>query len=86
LAQAGDLDSARAAFKPLSETLIKVLGDSSVKFGPYVEAYCPMVKAHWLQAGTTVSNPFGSSMARCGLLVGSNSATSTLPLRGGCCN
>src|ERR1035441_6142930 len=31
LAQAKDLSTARAAFKPLSETVIKVLGDNRVK-------------------------------------------------------
>jgi len=84
LAQAKDLETARAAFKPLSETLIKVLGDNR---GAYVEVYCPMVKAHWLQTGTTVSNPFGASMATCGSIVsGKADPAATAPyIRGGCC-
>jgi len=88
LAQAKDLDAARAAFKPLSETLIKVMSDNNIKFDPYAEAYCPMVNAHWLQTGTTVSNPFGASMSHCGSLVGSKpvSTTTTCPMSGGCCN
>ena len=88
LAQAKDLGTARAALKPLSETLIKVLGDSHVKSGAYVEAYCPMEKAHWLQTGTTVSNPFGASMATCGSIVSGKAApaATTCPMGGGCCN
>jgi hypothetical protein len=88
LAQAKDISSARAAFKPLSETLINVLGDSHVKSGTYVEAYCPMEKAHWLQTGTTVSNPFGASMATCGSIVSGKAApaATTCPMGGGCCN
>jgi len=70
LAQAKDLSTARAAFKPLSESLIKVMGDNHVKSDTYVEAYCPMENAYWLQTGTTVSNPFGTSMATCGSIVG----------------
>ena len=88
LAQAKDLSTARAAFKPLSETLIKVLGDRHVKSGAYVEVYCPMEKAHWLQTGTTVSNPFGASMATCGSIVSGKAvpAATTCPMSGGCCN
>jgi hypothetical protein len=88
LAQAKDLASAREAFKPLSETLIKVLGDNKVSPDAYAEAYCPMEKARWLQTGTTVSNPFGSSMATCGSIVSGKiaPATTTCPMGGGCCN
>ena len=85
LAQARDLVAARVAFKPLSETLIKVLGDNKVSPNAYSEAYCPMEKAHWLQTGTTVSNPFGASMATCGSIVSGKAApaTTTCPM-GGC--
>jgi len=76
LAQATDLDTARNAFKPLSETLIKVLGDNHIQSDAFVEAYCPMEQAHWLQTGTAVSNPFGSSMATCGSIVGGKTASS----------
>jgi protein-disulfide isomerase len=84
LAQAKDLGTARAAFKPLSETLIKVLDDNHVKSGAYVEAYCPMEKARWLQTGTTVSNPFGASMATCGSIVSGKAEPAAKT--GGCCN
>jgi len=69
LAQAKDLGAARAAFKPLSETLIKVLTDNHVN-SACVEVYCPMAKAHWLQKGATISNPyFGAAMSTCGSIV-----------------
>lgn len=69
LAQAKDLATARAAFKPLSESLIKHLKDQKVPLGTYHEAYCPMAKASWLQTGTTVLNPYmGKSMPHCGQL------------------
>jgi hypothetical protein len=88
LAQAKDLSAARAAFKPLSETLIKVLGDNKVSPDAYSEAYCSMEKARWLQTGTTVSNPFGASMATCGSIVSGKAvpAATTCPMGGGCCN
>ncbi|MCE0484099.1 MAG: DUF3347 domain-containing protein [Methylacidiphilales bacterium] len=69
LAKAQDLVTARSAFKNLSEALIKALADNKIKPDPYVEAYCPMVDAHWLQTGTTVSNPYSSEMAHCGSIV-----------------
>jgi Cu(I)/Ag(I) efflux system membrane fusion protein len=85
LAQAKDLDTARDAFKPLSETLIKVLSDNHVQSDTYVEAYCPMKKAHWLQTGTTVSNPFGASMGTCGSIVSAKSTPETMSCpMGGC--
>jgi Cu(I)/Ag(I) efflux system membrane fusion protein len=87
LALAKDLDSAREAFKPLSETLIKALGTDQISSSGLVEAYCPMKQAHWLQTGTTVSNPFGASMATCGSIVGGKapSSTTNCPMGGGCC-
>jgi len=66
LAKASSLRSARAAFKPLSDSLIKYLADRKAK-GAYVQVYCPMARASWLQAGKNVNNPyFGQAMANCG--------------------
>jgi hypothetical protein len=66
LAKASDLRSARAAFKPLSDSLIEYLAEHKAK-GAYVEVYCPMARAHWLQSDRKVSNPyFGQAMATCG--------------------
>lgn len=66
VAKASDLKSARAAFKPLSDSLIKYLADYHIK-DAYVEVYCPMAKASWLQGSKNVSNPYlGQEMPTCG--------------------
>jgi Cu(I)/Ag(I) efflux system membrane fusion protein len=66
LAQATDLGAARAAFKPLSDTLIKYLADHQIK-DAYVRVYCPMARASWLQKDNSVNNPYmGKSMSGCG--------------------
>lgn len=71
LAKAGDIKAAREAFKPLSDSLIKYLAANKGHRGHYVQVYCPMANARWLQAGTAVNNPyFGKSMARCGKIEG----------------
>src|SRR5437016_12559031 len=69
LAKAKDLKGARAAFKPLSASLIKYLADNKAGKGTYHEAYCPMVKASWLQTGKDIRNPYmGKEMLTCGEL------------------
>ena len=69
LAQAKDLKAARAAFKPLSASLVKYLADNKSGVGTYHEAYCPMVKASWLQTGKAIKNPYmGKQMLSCGEL------------------
>lgn len=69
VAKAKDLKAARAAFKPLSQSLIRYLADQKVPKGHYHQVYCPMAKASWLQTEAEVSNPyFGQSMLRCGEL------------------
>lgn len=66
LAKAKDLSAARAAFKPLSDSLIQYLADHHAK-NAYVQVYCPMANANWLQASRNVSNPYlGKSMPDCG--------------------
>ena len=66
LAKASDLRSARAAFKPLSDSLIEYLADHKSKEA-YVQVYCPMARAYWLQSDRNVHNPyFGQAMATCG--------------------
>jgi hypothetical protein len=68
LARAPDLKTARAAFKPLSDSLIKYLADHHAK-DAYVQVYCPMAKASWLQADKNVSNPYlGQDMPTCGVI------------------
>jgi len=69
LAQAKDLKSARTAFKPLSASLVKYLADNKAGKGTYHEAYCPMVKASWLQTDKAIKNPYmGKEMLTCGEL------------------
>lgn len=66
LARTLDLKSARAAFKPLSDSLIQYLADHKAR-GAYVQVYCPMANASWLQTGKNVSNPYmGRAMSECG--------------------
>jgi hypothetical protein len=67
LAQTKDIKAAREAFKPLSDSLIKYLADNKAGKGMYREAYCPMVKASWLQTDKSIKNPYmGKSMLTCG--------------------
>jgi hypothetical protein len=69
LAKAKDLKAARTAFKPLSDSLVKYLADNKVSNGMYHEAYCPMVKASWLQKDKQIKNPYmGKRMLECGEL------------------
>src|SRR5260221_5895056 len=58
LAKATDLEAARAAFKPLSNSLIKYLADNKAGAGAYHEAFCPMAGASWLQTEKNIKNPY----------------------------
>ena len=64
LAQAQDLKAAREAFKPLSKSLIKYLADNKAGIGTYHEAYCPMVRASWLQTEQDIKNQIGRASCR----------------------
>jgi len=65
--KATDIKSARAAFKPLSVTLIGAASALKEKTGHFYEAYCPMAGAAWIQADKKVANPYyGASMLTCG--------------------
>jgi len=69
LAKAKNIKTAREAFKPLSASLVKYLADNKAGKGTYHEAYCPMVKASWLQTSKDITNPYmGKSMLTCGVL------------------
>ena len=69
LAKVKDIKAAREAFKPLSASLVKYLADNKAGKGTYHEAYCPMVKASWLQTGKDIKNPYmGKAMLSCGTL------------------
>ena len=68
LAGATDMETARAAFGPLSDALIAY--GEEVGFGELRVAYCPMVDRSWVQAGSELRNPFyGSQMLTCGSFV-----------------
>ena len=67
LSKAADIKAARDAFKPLSASLIAALSEQPSVSGGYVEAFCSMANASWIQIGEKIANPyFGSSMATCG--------------------
>ncbi|ODU23882.1 MAG: hypothetical protein ABS95_02925 [Verrucomicrobia bacterium SCN 57-15] len=68
LSKATDLKTAREAFRPLSDSLIKYLGAHKDQAGNFEKVFCSMANARWLQkAGSAVNNPYmGKSMARCG--------------------
>jgi Cu(I)/Ag(I) efflux system membrane fusion protein len=67
LSKAKDLETARAAFKPLSVSLIQYIKDQKVPASVYHEVYCPMAKASWLQTDKAVMNPYmGKDMIHCG--------------------
>ena len=67
LAKASDIKAARDAFKPLSASLIAAISAQTPISGGYVEAFCPMANASWIQTGKKIANPyFGSSMSTCG--------------------
>lgn len=67
LGKASDIKAARAALKPLSNTLIAALNAQKEKTGHYFEAFCPMANAAWIQADKKIANPYyGASMLSCG--------------------
>lgn len=71
LAKTTNINAARQVFKQLSGSLIKDLDVHPEYAGHLLKAYCPMANVKWLQAGSTVNNPYlGKSMARCGRIEG----------------
>ena len=68
VAEAADIESLRAAFKDVSESI----KDQDLPEG-HVLAYCPMAfddaGAHWVQKQGDIMNPyFGASMLHCGVI------------------
>lgn len=63
-----DLHAARVAFQEVSKGLIAALAHSQVQTGSLHSAYCPMVKAYWIQTdGKAIRNPYyGAAMLDCG--------------------
>lgn len=69
VARANDLAAARQPFKAVSGYLIQYLRAADVPAGTVHEVHCPMKNLNWLQADTTVRNPFlGRTMLGCGTL------------------
>lgn len=68
LADASNLNVARAAFGRLSEALIAFTETDRPAVGSDLNvAFCPMVKKSWIQKGTAIQNPYGGkSMQSCG--------------------
>lgn len=70
-----DLAGFREAFGRLSPAvieLVKRIRPGEAVAGSLYEAYCPMVKKSWLQAGKEIHNPYGPNMASCGTLKSDN--------------
>ena len=67
--QAKDLEAFRDGFKKLTaavQTLAQMAPPTSQVGESLNLAYCPMVKAYWLQRGEQIANPYDPSMLRCG--------------------
>lgn len=58
LAKEKNLSKARDVFKPLSQSLIAYFKANGSPQGTYLEVYCPIAKASWLQAAEAVRNPY----------------------------
>jgi protein SCO1/2 len=63
-----DVKSARAALRKVGDAILVYAKSSKASLGDGVSvAYCPMLRAYWLQRGTKIRNPFyGKSMLECG--------------------
>jgi Cu(I)/Ag(I) efflux system membrane fusion protein len=71
LAGAKDLETARAAFKPLSQALIVHWAGHPAEAAAWQRFYCPMAKAAWLQKENEAVNPYmGKAMLHCGSMLG----------------
>ncbi len=80
LVRAEDLKAARQVFKPLSAAMLKYLNTNHALVAPYVEVYCPMAKAGWIQKGASIRNPyFGKAMAECGQIIVPASGKPSVP-------
>ncbi|MFA5193223.1 MAG: efflux RND transporter periplasmic adaptor subunit [Verrucomicrobiia bacterium] len=67
VADVKDIATARDRFKILSASLIEYLERENVQTGQYVEVYCDMAKASWLQMDRKNRNPYyGKEMIECG--------------------
>lgn len=66
VAKAGDLTSARKAFKTLSNETVAF---ARQQMGYFI-VHCPMADADWVQSTREVANPFlGKEMSTCGTVI-----------------
>lgn len=64
---AQDIEAKRSALKPLAPELVAYARAHTGGTTTLSEAFCPMVNAGWIQAGSTISNPYyGAKMLTCG--------------------
>ncbi len=67
LAKATDLDTARLAYKDVSDRLIALFREHKIQTGRYFLCTCPMAQASWIQNDKEIKNPYyGSAMLLCG--------------------
>jgi hypothetical protein len=68
LAAAPDLHTARLAFQGVSNGLIGALAENKAQTGVLHSAFCPMIKAYWVQTDPhKIENPYyGPAMLDCG--------------------
>ncbi|MCA9285225.1 MAG: efflux RND transporter periplasmic adaptor subunit [Phycisphaerales bacterium] len=69
---AADPAALRERFATVSDALLVIVAavPPSSRAGGMHHAYCPMVKAHWIQAGTAIRNPYDPDMLECGTIKG----------------
>ncbi len=61
-------NSTKMLLLKVAKSLIQYLVDHNIT-SPYVEVYCPMVKASWIQKDKKINNPYmGGSMRSCGTI------------------
>jgi len=67
ITESTDIDHQREHFTSLSANMMSLAKQTHLSTDPIYEDYCPMKKAYWLTADTTIKNPYyGSSMSDCG--------------------
>jgi len=69
LAASTDLHAARVAFEIVSDLFIKTLAQNKIKTGGLHAAYCPMIRATWVQTDPNeIQNPYYGPSMRCGYI------------------
>lgn len=67
IAESADIAHQREHFQKLSDDFYNLLKNIKSNDLTLYRQYCPMKKAYWLSASTTIANPYyGSDMLECG--------------------